>query len=85
MFENLAEGGKLDLTNFISFWKIWKKSAKFRKIWLKHTGDDGGTVKTGKTKIRLVLLINQPVFPENWREDFWANFARNRAIFAENW
>jgi hypothetical protein len=24
------------------------------------------------------------IFPENWRDDFRANFMRNRAIFAEN-
>jgi hypothetical protein len=32
---------------------------KFEKIWLKHTGDDGGTVKTGNTEIRLVSPINR--------------------------
>jgi hypothetical protein len=32
---------------------------KFRKIWLKYTGDDEGTVKIRKTEIR-------PVSPINW-------------------
>jgi hypothetical protein len=29
VFENSAEGGKSDLTNSVSFWKIKKKSVKF--------------------------------------------------------
>jgi hypothetical protein len=39
-----------------------------KKIRPKHTGDNGGTVKTQKTK-------NWPVFLENQRGDFWVNFA----------
>jgi hypothetical protein len=57
------------------------KSAKFRKIRPKHTGDNGGTVKTGKTKIRSVSLINWPGFFENQRGDFRANFAKKSGDF----
>jgi hypothetical protein len=74
VFENSAEGGKSDLTNSVSFWKIQKKIGEIRP---KCTEDDGGTVKTGNTKIR-------SVFPKNWRGDFRVNFARNRTIFTEN-
>jgi hypothetical protein len=84
VFKNSTEGGKPDLTDFIGFWKIQKKSVKFGKIQLKRTGDDRGTVKTRKTEIRPVSPINRPVFLENWHGDFRMNFARNRAIFAEN-
>jgi hypothetical protein len=31
MFENLAEGGKLGLTDFIGFWKIWKKIGEIQE------------------------------------------------------
>jgi hypothetical protein len=74
VFENSAEGGKSDLTDSVSFWKIQKKNDEIQP---KRTGDDGGTVKTKNTKI-------WSVFPENWRGDFRVNFARNRTIFTEN-
>jgi hypothetical protein len=56
-------GGKWDLIS--DFGKLKNKSVKFKKIWLKRTGDDGGTVKIGKNKMRPVSPINRPVFPEN--------------------
>jgi hypothetical protein len=45
----------------------FRKSVKIEKIWPKRTGDEGGTVKIGKTEI-------WPVFPENWcrfENHFW--------------
>jgi hypothetical protein len=88
-------GGKWDLIS--DFGKLKNKSVKFKKIWLKRTGDDGGTVKTENTEMRPVsainrpvsvinrpvLSINQPVLPINRCGEFRTVFVRNRPIFAE--
>jgi hypothetical protein len=65
VFKNSAEGGKPDLSDYIGFWKIQKKSMKFGKIWPKRTGDDGGTVEIWNTEIWPVLMINRPISPIN--------------------
>jgi hypothetical protein len=54
VFKNSAEQGKLDLNPVVFLKKNRQKSAKIGKIRLKRTGDDGGTVKTGNTEMRLV-------------------------------
>jgi hypothetical protein len=83
VFQNSAEPGKPDLTNPVGFWKIWQKSAKISKIRLKHTGDDGGTVKTGNTEMRPVSPINWPFFPKTGVVSSGQFFAGNQPIFVE--
>jgi hypothetical protein len=43
------------------FRQFLKKSAKFRKIRPKRTGDDGGIVDIRNTEIRSILVINRPI------------------------
>jgi hypothetical protein len=65
VFKNSAQGGNSDMSDSVDFWKIQKKSTKFKKIQSKRTGHDGATVEIRNTKIQPVLAINQPTSPIN--------------------
>jgi hypothetical protein len=68
------------LSVFVKF----KKTVKFKKIRPKHTGDDGGIVKTGEDQNAADFTDKSAAFLKNRHGNFRANFVRNRTIFAEN-